>query len=166
MESTTKRASLTVAVLTVLSGCGGTSSYNLVEPGSLRPGDRPATIEVPVNVSVMILEIDGKQGTNSQAERLGPVFNNTFTQSASVDVAPGPHKLRVACFYQPGAFARGEYRVREIAFNLSPGEVVTLFAPEQEKAVRAGLVYPRTSECPIRVKSSRGREVVLPDPGH
>lgn len=151
--------------LLILSGCGGTSSYNLVEPGSLRPGDRPATIEVPVNVSVMILEIDGKQGSNSQAERLGPVFNNTFTQSASVEVAPGPHKLRVACFYQPGAFARGEYRVREIAFNLSPGEVVTLFAPEQEKAVRAGLVYPRTSECPIRVKSSRGREVVLPDPG-
>jgi hypothetical protein len=152
--------------LLILSGCGGTSSYNLVEPGSLRQGEESALIEVPVNVSVMILEIDGKRGDNSQAERLGPVFNNTFTQSASVEVAPGPHKLRVACFYQPGAFARGEYRVREIAFNLSPGEVVTLFAPEQEKAVRAGLVYPRTSECPIRVKSSRGREVVLPDPGN
>ncbi|MCC6914175.1 MAG: hypothetical protein IT566_10775 [Rhodospirillaceae bacterium] len=161
-----KQVSLTGFILLALAGCGGTSSYNLVEPGSLRQGEKTALIEVPVNVSVMILEIDGKQGSNSQAERLGPVFNNTFTQSASVAVAPGPHKVRVACFYQPGVFARGEYRVREIGFNLQSGEVVSLFAPEQEKAVRAGLVYPRTSECPIRVKSSLGREVVLPDPGN
>ncbi|MCC6914295.1 MAG: hypothetical protein IT566_11380 [Rhodospirillaceae bacterium] len=151
--------------LLILSGCGGTSSYNLVEPGSLRQGEESALIEVPVNVSVMILEIDGKRGDNSQAERLGPVFNNTFTQSASVEVAPGPHKIRVACFYVPGIGIPGEYRVREIALNLKSGEIISLFAPEQEKAVRAGLVYPRTSSCPIRVKSSLGREVVLPDPG-
>lgn len=166
MESAIKRASFAAALAMILSGCGGTSSYNLVEPGSLRQGERPALIEVPVNVSVMILEIDGKQGSNSQAERLGPVFNNTFTQAASVEVAPGPHKIRVACFYVPGIGIPGQYRVREIALNISAGEVITLFAPEQEKAVRAGLVYPRTSECPIRVKSSLGREVVLPDPGN
>ncbi|MCC6914174.1 MAG: hypothetical protein IT566_10770 [Rhodospirillaceae bacterium] len=150
----------------VLSGCGGTSSYNLMEPGSLRQGEDTALIEVPRNVTVVILEIDGKRGDNTQFEYLGPVFNNTVDLSVSVAVAPGPHKMRVACIYRPGVFVRTQYRVREVALNLNPGEVISLFAPEQEKAVREGLSLPRTSSCPIRVKSSRGREVVLPDPGN
>ncbi|MCC6914296.1 MAG: hypothetical protein IT566_11385 [Rhodospirillaceae bacterium] len=160
-----RQALLVAFGLVILSGCGGTSSYNLVEPGSLRQGEKSALIEVPKNVTVMILEIDGKRGDNTQFEYLGPVFNNTVDLSVSVAVAPGSHKMRVACVYRPGVFVQTQYRVREVALNLKPGEVISLFAPEQEKAVREGLSLPRTSSCPIRVKSSLGREAVLPDPG-
>lgn len=165
-----KRSWLLGLPLFLLFGCSAViapSSHNLVEPGTLHQGERAATIEVPTNVSVIIIEIDGKLGPNPhQIGSFPSVYNNTFTQAASVQVAPGPHKIRVACTYQPGTFSKAEYRVREIGLNLQSGEVVSLFPPEQEKAVSAGLVLPRTASCPIRVKSSRGREVVLPDPGN
>ena len=157
--------SLTAAL--VLSGCFVTApaSHSLVDPAKLKPGEAPSVIAVPVNVEVMIFEVDGIPGPNPhQIAGFPSVYNNTFTQAASVSVLPGPHRLKIACRHQPSTYAIAEYTVRELALNLSPGEEVLLFAPEQEAASRQGLILPRTDRCPIRVKSSLGREAVLPDP--
>lgn len=167
-KCTLKHAAIVTLAL-LLSGCFLTapSSHNLVAPGSLKPGEEAATIGVPVNVEVMIIEIDGRPGPNPhQIDRFPSVYNNTFTQAASVAVTPGPHDIRIACRYQPGTFAKAKYRVRVVSLNLQPGEVMSLFAPEQEKARDAGLILPRSSTCPIRVKSSLRGERILPDPGN
>jgi len=151
---------------TLLTGCFATASatHSLVRPGELPPGQKPATINVATNVSVIIIDIDGIPGPNAhQIDDFPSVYNNTFTQAASVAVKPGQHHLRVACLYQPGTFDKARHRIRTVVFRLEPGEDVFLFAPEQEKAKAQGKIYPRTPECPIRAESSLGRQIVLPD---
>lgn len=150
--------------LAACAGMSAPSSHSLIKPGDLPEGQKPANIKVANNVSVIVIEIDGIAGPNEhQIDGIPSVYNNSFTQAASVEVKPGPHKVRVACLYQPTAFSKAQHRIRTIGFRLEPGEEVFLFAPEQENARAQGMIYPRTASCPIRVESSMGRKIVLPD---
>jgi hypothetical protein len=166
MKSFLRTGSAIIGLL-ALAGCGGPASHSLVRPGDLAPGQAPASINVVTNGAVRIIEIDGIPGPNEfDVSGIPSMYNNSFTGVASVTVKPGPHKLRVTCGYAPPVFVSISLRVRVIGLNLEPGEDVYLHSPEQEKAKAQGEVHARTPHCPIRVESSLGRQVVLPDSGN
>lgn len=160
-------AASALAFLTSCSAVMAPSEHSLIKPGELAPGEKPASINVVVNSAIHIAEIDGVPGPNeSQIEGFPKVYNNTFTQATSVSVKPGRHRLRVFCIYHQGWQGNlNKHRIREIALTLEPGEDVYLYSPEQLKAKETGRTLQETSNCPVLVKSSLGREAVLSDSG-
>lgn len=167
-----KQKWLFVFVFVMLSACGGSSFHDQIDRDKWQDEKDYGTIGVPVNNHLMIFAIDGVYGPNTSPHKGFPnLYNDSFTQSASVNVNTGARKVTLGCRYlRPHGFlgARAsEYTERAITINVKRGEVITLQWQEQlDLAARGEDAHMiGTSSCSILVKSSFGKKTLLRDQG-